>query len=835
MARATIDYGIDLGTTNSAIAVLDGGDVEVVKNNDSLEYTPSAVWLDKGNAMVVGRAAKERLDSDEANAFSEFKLQMGREREYCFARNGQVMKPEDLSAEVLKSLLADVRRRRSEDLQAAVITVPADFDLPQTAATQRAAQLAGLTFSPLLQEPVAAAQAYGFQSQSDKVFWLVYDFGGGTFDAAVIQVRDGEIQVINHGGEIPLGGKLIDWQIVDQLLIPAVAKAHHLSDFRRGNKRWTSAIAKLKLAAEEAKIRLSRDESVEISEFLGLDDGGQPMMFEYELHRGDVEALAEPYILRTINICKRVLAEKRLGSGNIEKLLLVGGPTLMPYLRERLADPKDGLGIPLEFSIDPITVVACGAAIFAGTQRLPQEGLALASRRQEGMYTVSFPRWQFKGSENEPLTAGVVEAPAGQSLDGYAVELINVSAGLQWRSGKVGLAPNGGFMTSLWAEKGRVNIFQVELCDKSGRLCQVATDPDPLTYQVGLVITNPPLTHSVGVALVANEVEWFFEKGAPLPARKRHILRTAFEVRQGQASDVIRIPVVEGQNARADRNHRIGHLEIRAEQVRRTIPAGSEVEVTIEVDESRLVRTKAYIPILHEEFEEVMHITGGAAPKLEELQKEVAAEKERLAETRKRSQGIGDPQAQQALQRIDGERMVHDIDSALEAAPVDPDAAGECARRLLDLRVAIDQVEEALEWPSLVAQAEELITAVRDLINQHGDAEDRSASKEREASIRNAIQSRDADLLRQRTEELRSLAMRVLDRKGILPVLHYQKLAEMKEQMRDPARAQQLLAQGLQAMNSNNTQGLRAVNRQLVELLPAQARAGADASTLTRW
>src|SRR5204863_3659948 len=125
--------------------------------------------------------------------------------------------------------------------------------------------LAGISFSPLVQEPVAAAMAYGFQSESDRVFWLVYDLGGGTFDAAVIKMREGMIQVVNHGGDNQLGGKLIDWAIVEQLLVPAVIRQRKLSDFRRGSSRWKPAFAKLKLAAEQAKIRVSREASVEIS------------------------------------------------------------------------------------------------------------------------------------------------------------------------------------------------------------------------------------------------------------------------------------------------------------------------------------------------------------------------------------------------------------------------------------------------------------------------------------------------------------------------------------------------------------------------------------------
>jgi molecular chaperone DnaK len=816
MTRATVDFGIDLGTTNSAIAVLNGTRVEVIKNNEDFEYTPSAVWLNKQGAVVVGRDAKRRLEADPDNAFSEFKLQMGKPTEYRFARSGHVMKPEDLSAEVLKSLKADVRQRLGEELAATVITVPAAFELPQCDATNRAAQLAGFAQSPLLQEPVAAALAYGFQSESDKVFWMAYDLGGGTFDSAVIQVRDGLIQVVNHGGDNHLGGKLIDWSIVEQLLIPALTQTYSLSDFRRGNARWRGAIAKLKLAAEEAKIRVSRDETATIwIEYLCQDDQGHPVEFEYVLKREEVERLAEPLILRSINISKKVLAEKRLGTGDIEKVLLVGGPTLMPYLRRRLSDPDHGLGIPLEFSENPLTVVAQGAAVFAGTH--PRKRDASAVVVGAGQYAVEL-EYEPMGPDTEPLVGGKVVSPHGWDLSGFSVEFVNSGTVPEWRSGRLPLAPNGAFMTTLLADKGRPNTFLIELYDATGTRYQ--TVPDRLTYTPAVVATDLPLIHSVGVALANNEVEHLLEKGTPLAARGRKTFRTAFEVRQGQAGDVIRIPVVEGENRRADRNRRIGILEVMANQVRRTVPVGSDVEVTIEIDESRLVRTTAYIPVLDEEYEQVLHLGGERSPDPHVLRQEADQERDRLDEARRQAEETGDPHAQEILHRIDSEQILHDVYAQLDAATVDPDAADKCERRLLDLKVAIDEVEGALEWPALVAESKELLRMSKEIIDEHGEYEDKQGFRGYEAQVQSAMQSREPDVLRQRLEEMRGLVMRVLDRKGVLQIIFFQQLSEMKSEMRDQAQAGQLITRGLQALSRGDVADLRAVNRQLVGLLP---------------
>jgi molecular chaperone DnaK len=786
MSRTTINVGIDLGTTNSSIAIFDGMEIQVIRNNANTDCTPSAVWIDKNSRLFVGAPAYKRLEVDPGNAFAEFKLQMGTDTAYKFLQSGRTLRPEELSAEVLKSLKGDMQRVKAEDLQAAVITVPAAFEMPQTQATKNAAQLAGLSHTPLLQEPVAAAMAYGFQSKSDKIFWLVYDFGGGTFDAAVVSIRDGVIQVVNHEGDNHLGGKLIDWEIVNQLLVPALLKERQLADFRRANPKWISAFAKLKYHAEEAKIQVSKDEAATIFiDFLCNDDKGEPVSFEYELQRRDVERLMEPFVLRSINISRKVLTEKRLGPANIEKILLVGGPTQAPYLRKRLADSNEGLGIALDFSIDPMTVVARGAAVFAATQRLA------APPAKAGELAIDLD-YKPVGSDPEPMVAGRVATPVGGSLAGYTVEFVNSGVRPPWRSGKIGLAPDGAFVA-----------------------------PDRLTYRIDLDTGDPPLTHTLGVALANNKMEAFIEKGTPLPARRRRILKTTAEAKRGDSGDLIRVPVVEGGNLhRADRNMLIGTLKIDASKIRRDIPAGSEIEVTIEIDQSRLIRTKAYIPWIDEEFEDVfVYKKEKRTPN--ELKAEADNEKKRLENVRQKAKAVPADKAQETLQRIDGERMVHDVDTALGSVEDDPDAADKCDKRLLDLRQAIDDVEDALGWPDLIREAEEEIKSIKEVVRQFGKASDREMATALEQEAREAIKVHDPDLLRRKIGEISSLRIRILGEKPEFWVGLLKQLEGMQNAMRDRNQADSLINMARKAINSNDVVGLKSAVRQLIALLPA--------------
>lgn len=821
MARTSIDFGIDLGTTNSSIAVYKDGEVEVFKNNEGFEYTPSAVWVNKHNHLIIGRGAKEKIEEEPENAFDEFKRVMGTSAKNTFARNGLTMTPEELSAEVLKELMEHVRQRGHEDIVAAVITVPADFDLPQNAATQRAAELAGLTLSPLLQEPVAAALAYGFQSKSDKVFWLVYDFGGGTFDAAVIQVRDGAIEVVNHRGDNLLGGKDIDLAIVEQLLVPALTKNCNLVGFKRANPKWKAAFAKLKWHAEEAKIALSRRKSADISiNFSTADNFPESFHFEYELKQSDVAALAEPLIVKTINICKKTLADKRLESRNIEKVILVGGPTLAPYLRDRLIDSVNGLGIPIDASVDPMTVVARGAAIFAGTQRLPIDKANLVAEREKGHYVAVFPDWKFTGSDIEPMVAGKVVPPKGESVEGFFIEFANETAQPAWRSGKLALQA-GSFMTTLWAGDKVTNTYQMELFDEKGRFRKVVTSPESLTYTVGLTFADPPLTHSLGVALSNNVFQPLIVKGTPLPAHKRQVLHTTVNVRKGQQGDLIRIIVMEGESLRADRNRRISVLEIPSDLVKRDVPAGSEVEVTIDIDRSRLVQTKAYIPILDYEFDNVIPMQPDDDRfDSQEFGRVFEKEKERLRAAQEKAKATRDEPALAALQRIEQEQMIQQVDNAFAAATDNPDDAKKCQNRFLDLCKEIDAMEAALEWPALVLEADKVISAGNEIAQQHGNIDERLILQAEEAQLRTVLKTHDAKLLSHQIESYRTVVLRMLQRTGVLQVAFFQNLCEHQAEMRNQSLAQQLISEGLRAMNLNDPDRLQTINRQLAELLP---------------
>jgi len=814
MPRMTIDFGIDLGTTNSSIAVFEKQGPRVIRNNDGSQFTPSAVWMDKNGALHVGKAARGRLVNDPDNSASEFKLWMGKAQTKTFARGSRTFSAEELSAEVLKSLKQDVKREfAAEDIEAAVITVPAAFNQPASEATRRAALRAGIKVSPLLQEPVAAALAYGFQNERENVFWLVYDIGGGTFDAAVIHVRDGLIQVVNHGGDNDLGGKLIDWGIVEQLFVPTLLEDFTLSDFRRGNPKWYAAFAKLKNLAEEAKIALSKDQSFDIAqEFVCFDESGTPVQLELSISRQDVEDIIAPLISKSIHISRRVLSEQKLSPANIEQVLLVGGPTYTPYLRQVLSDDKVGLGIKLDFSLDPLTVVAQGAALFAGGQKVSTP----KADAKPGDFVLQL-EYKAIGAETQPLVGGRVMATAERDFSGFCVRFANSEAKPPWDSGTIPLQPNGSFMATLWAEKGRQNSFHIELIDPSGRRCRVA--PDALNYTVGLVITDPPLTHNIGIAMADNKVDVLFKKGTPLPARAKSVHKTVVAIHRGSSGEEVRVPFVEGNHTDADLNRKIGHLVIPATKVNRDLPAGSEIEIKLEIDRSRLLKGSLYVPVLDEEFAITLEGLVEPQPDVSELQREFDQQKRKLQEVRQIAQtAVTNTHLAEGLNELQQEETVNTIERLL-AAGDHPETARTCEKELLDLKAAVRRFEAEAELPMLLAEAADEIEWTAATIEEHGNAEEKSQFSLLKPELEAATKG-EADILRRKIEEMYRLRIRVLVRTPEYWVGYRNYLLERQLEMMDPSQAKLWFNHADRAINSGDLEALKSACNQLMSLLP---------------
>ena len=346
--------GIDLGTTNSAVAVMEGGEATVIPNAEGARVTPSVVAVTKNGDRLVGQIAKRQAITNPRNTVASIKRKMG--SKHRSKMGGDEYTPEQISAMILRKLKEDAENYLGEKVEEAVITVPAYFHDSQRQATKDAGKIAGLKVRRIINEPTAAALAYGLDKQNDlKV--LVFDLGGGTFDVSILEIGDGVFQVKATSGNNMLGGDDFDKKIIDYLAVKF--KKENGLDLRKDH----TTLQRLKDAAEKAKIELSGVPQTNINiPFIAQVDG-EAKHIDYNLTRAQFNKLTSGLIDKTMGPTKRAMKDSGLKPSNIDKVLLVGGSSRIPAVQDAI---KNYLKKEPSREINPDECVAIGAAIQAG-------------------------------------------------------------------------------------------------------------------------------------------------------------------------------------------------------------------------------------------------------------------------------------------------------------------------------------------------------------------------------------------------------------------------------------------------------------------------------------
>ncbi|WP_049921011.1 molecular chaperone DnaK [Halopiger djelfimassiliensis] len=346
--------GIDLGTTNSAFAVMEGGDPEIIVNAEGERTTPSVVAFND-DERLVGKPAKNQAVQNPERTIQSIKRHMG-EEDYTVEIDGEEYTPEEISAMILQKIKHDAEDYLGDEVERAVITVPAYFSDRQRQATKDAGEIAGFEVERIINEPTAASMAYGLDDESDQTV-LVYDLGGGTFDVSILDLGGGVYEVVATNGDNDLGGD--DW---DEAIIDWLAdnfEEEHGIDLREDRQ----ALQRLKDAAEEAKIELSSRKETEINlPFITATDDG-PIHLEEALTRAKFESLTEDLIERTVEPTEQALEDAGYDKDDIDEVLLVGGSTRMPQVAEKV---EELTGKEPQKNVNPDEAVALGAAIQGG-------------------------------------------------------------------------------------------------------------------------------------------------------------------------------------------------------------------------------------------------------------------------------------------------------------------------------------------------------------------------------------------------------------------------------------------------------------------------------------
>lgn len=612
-----VNFGIDLGTTNSLIAKYEANKVQVFKNPIGQKETLASVVAYRPERTLVGDKAREYLTKDPINVFGNFKRKMGTDEKYYVVNIDDNVTPVQLSALVLKELKNFVHS--GEKPEACIITIPASFDTMQSNATLKAGEEAGFQSIFLLQEPIAASLAF-FNEAAEEVkkdgYWLVYDFGGGTFDAALVHSTDQELKVVDHEGNNFLGGADFDFAIIQQVIVPEIIRQTGIADFEEELRvkygKYEKLYYEIMYYAEEAKKELSYSSSVVIEFSAELD--GKYYDFSIPFTREKANEIFQPVINETINLLKKVMENNRLSAKDINQIILVGGSTFVPQVREQLAMQT---GIPLNFSIDPTTSVAAGAAYYAANKyyqsSAEDDPEQAAESGEEILSNVVF---------DEPVLK-IDTSYNKSSRDREEVLLLFCEGEYENKFFRI-VRSDGGFDTGFIPLKAKkteflpllpsvVNLFNFYVYDQQHEEIKSFADQFSITqgqYTVG----GQPLPHDISIEVddVENKVtrlEPVFERNSLLP-QKRTIYREISKTIKKGSKDSIVINILEGdKSARPSSNLTIGCIAITGKDLETDIVKGSDIEIQLHITDSRVLHTSVFLVMTQQEFKNVFSVS----------------------------------------------------------------------------------------------------------------------------------------------------------------------------------------------------------------------------------
>lgn len=823
MAQSKMKFGIDLGTTNSAICKMEGGE-PVIKKTDTLKDTlPSCVSFSRKKVVKVGdsayndlRQAKSQATKNwsnvKVNVFLEFKRDMGTDKRSFSSNMGASFSPEQLSAEVLKTLKSFIG---DETVSAAVITIPAKFKADQIAATKRAAQLAGIEYCELLQEPISASMAYGLSSANKNGQWLVFDFGGGTFDAALIKVEDGIMQVKDTEGDNYLGGKNLDYAVVDSIIIPYLQENFVINEIMANDATRNILRDAMKFYAEQAKNQLSFKSQADITSQLdefGEDDEGNEIELDLVVTQEQLKPVLAKVFQKAIDITKDLLKRNGLSGTDLDKLILVGGPTYSPVLREML---REQVTPNVDTDIDPMTAVAKGAALFAS-------GIDNEVKEEIAVGTVAL-NLSYEANSVQPMEYVTVQLDKNESTGNIPeklfVELVRSDNG--WSSGKVEINAIGDVIECQLME-GKNNAFTITSYDDKGTV--IPCFPKEINIMQGIVVGNAVLPYNISIeahntGLDKNVVKSVkgLEKNQQIPATGTlNGLKTRNQLRPGMEEDTLIIPIYQSEHnaegTSAVHNDHVFDVVITGDEVGQIIPVGSDVDITIKVDRSQMLKLEAFFPVSGETVEKEVEIAARSVISAFELEKLKDAANNKLRAL-KSSSSISTSETAEA------DKLIADIESRFDGEKSSEDGRMHLQADLRRAFLKMEEVEHGHEWEALEAEIREEFDRLEKANNDLGNKYDKQVAAVR-SQVDMAIRSKDVRQGRAVLDDINSLFVAVTLIYQLMGFIDYHLKNFNSIQWKDSSRARQLLQQGKEIAATNPSEStLHPIVRSVIDLM----------------
>ena len=824
MARNKIDYGIDLGTTNSAICRMEKGEPVVIKTDVLKDTMPSCISVNKKGSIKAGDSAYNTMKQDKrratkswhkgaSNTYVEFKRTMATDTQYPCSNLHRSFSSEELSAEVLKTLKSFVT---DEKFSSVVITVPAKFTINQKTATMEAAKMAGFKHCELLQEPIAASMAYGVSSEEKNGLWMVFDFGGGTFDAALLKVEDGIMQVFDTEGDNYLGGKNLDYAIVDNIIIPYLQENYAIDGYLQDEEKKEVLRDAMKTYAEDAKNQLSfKDHEDIISNLgdLGEDEDGEEIELDLTLSQAQVFDVMRPYFQKAVDICKNLIQRNHLNGSQITKLILVGGPTHSPLIRQML---REQVTPNVDTSIDPMTAVATGAALYASTMdaEVSDKEIKVGTVKLD----VSYESTTVEMAEYVPVCLA-----EGSNLNRVFVEFIRGDKA--WASGKVEINSKGD-VVELNLLEGKANSFNISCYDDKGDM--LPCFPYEITIIQGSVVGAAPLPYNIGIATWSEDKKRSvfrmakgLEKNKPLPATGVvNDLRTTNQLRPGISSDKLVVPIhqvddfAEAEGKSASLYEHVADVVITGDDVDTLIPADSLVDVTLKVDSSEQMKLEVHFLATDLTVEKVLDT--GKKHAMEDANEQISK---------------GFAEAESAMKTLSESGIdVNELQEELAAIRTDNENTTEKKEVLNHLRELLRKIEKldaGTEWQRVEKELREEFDKLEKAQSDLGNEKSAKLVNQLRTQTDNAIRTKNVQVGREVLEQVNSLFFQLTMIYQCMGIIRYCNDRFTSMHWKDSSRARQLVNRGMEQINNNpTTEGLRQIAAELLSLIPASEAGG---------
>jgi len=747
--RTTVDFGIDLGTTNSAISKMENGNPESIRTNTLKDTMPSCVFINRRGAIQVGDAAFNALkaeklnamknwDSGNDNSFIEFKRTMGSDAKYESSNAKRSFSSIELSAEVLKTLKSF---EKDENVNTVVITVPAAFKNNQIDHTRQAGKLAGFQQVEIITEPEAAAWVYGLNSENKDGYWLVFDFGGGTFDAALLKVSDGIRQVIDTEGDNYLGGKNLDETIVDNIIIPYLKNRFVINELLSDDFRNKILRNSMKFYAEEIKKQLSFSDETSIltnlGDIPGEDDEGNELELDITVTLSELENAITSVFQKAIDISQELLKRNNLDGSKLAALILVGGPTMSPILRKMLSNQ---ICNP-DTSVDPMTVVAKGAAIYASTIKRKNE--TIETNPTKIQLEINFEPTSVFDEEDGVIK--ILQDKTESEIPQKVFANVSRQDG-GWSSGNVEINTIGEIVT-VQLEKGKSNAFSVSLFDDKGN--KLECEPSNFNILQGGKGGSAVLPYNIGIEiqdrstgkLQFRTVEGL-TKSKQLPSSGiMSNLKTPKQIRPGMDSDFLEIAIYQGEHgadrSRAIHNHHINTIYITGSDLPALLPANSDVDIEVKIDINQKITGLATFPHLAFTFEfecETVTDTTGedkASYLSNEINKGLRSVKQL------KSKGIDGAEIDKA------EKELEEIKSQFEKDKSASDKQQQTLENLRKVLKVVDKLEGDREWPEMEKELKEAFYNLEEINKKKGNEQTTKMVNDIKPNVEQAIRDKD--------------------------------------------------------------------------------------------